>query len=160
MKECIRCRTVKESSEFYSDKRALDGLGSTCKCCIHLRAKELRLLNPEPRRKSERKYRANNRERENARSIKYNREHPEKRRAIARKHLYGLSQARFSEILETQLGMCPICGAHLKSPHVDHCHSISAVRGLLCGNCNRVLGIFKDSIGRFLSAALYLERHK
>lgn len=40
---------------------------------------------------------------------------------------------------------------------VDHCHSSGEVRGLLCHNCNRALGLFKDSRENLLNAVEYLE---
>ena len=42
MKICIRCKLEKEESEFYVDKRAGDGLFSSCKRCISVRQKEHR----------------------------------------------------------------------------------------------------------------------
>lgn len=40
---------------------------------------------------------------------------------------------------------------------VDHCHSSGVVRGLLCHNCNRALGLLKDSTRNLESAIRYLE---
>jgi hypothetical protein len=40
---------------------------------------------------------------------------------------------------------------------VDHCHSSGEVRGLLCHNCNRALGLLKDSVDSLMRAARYLE---
>ena len=41
---------------------------------------------------------------------------------------------------------------------VDHCHVTGVVRGLLCHNCNRALGLFKDNIESLNTAILYLEK--
>lgn len=61
---------------------------------------------------------------------------------------YGLTLAQFNDLAEKQGGVCAICGElpHGNSPkssvlHVDHDHTTGKVRGLLCGPCNRVLGI-------------------
>lgn len=40
---------------------------------------------------------------------------------------------------------------------VDHCHTTRDVRGLLCHNCNRALGLFQDSTYNLASAIRYLE---
>jgi hypothetical protein len=40
---------------------------------------------------------------------------------------------------------------------VDHCHATGKVRGLLCHNCNRALGLMQDNIENIKRAADYLE---
>lgn len=40
---------------------------------------------------------------------------------------------------------------------VDHCHSSGKVRGLLCHNCNRALGLFQDSMSSLTRAIEYLK---
>lgn len=41
--------------------------------------------------------------------------------------------------------------------NVDHDHKTRNVRGLLCHNCNRALGLLKDNINSLKSAISYLE---
>ncbi len=68
-------------------------------------------------------------------------------------------------LLEAQNNLCAICkevgfdmNKHVRSPlNVDHCHSTGAVRGLLCHNCNRALGLLKDDTNRIKTAIEYLE---
>lgn len=75
-------------------------------------------------------------------------------------HKYKLSGGDLALVLN-QIE-CHICGtpfefAHDK--HVDHDHSTGAIRGVLCGGCNRGLGCFVDNPSRMRSAADYIERH-
>lgn len=59
---------------------------------------------------------------------------------------------------------CQICGKtgtndSLKDKlHVDHDHATGEIRGMLCDNCNKGLGCFKDDPERLLAAIYYLER--
>lgn len=74
------------------------------------------------------------------------------------KHLYGITENQYSEMLISQNGCCKICKtaatSFKKRLSVDHCHFSNRVRGLLCSNCNRGLGLLKDS-PEILSAAIF-----
>lgn len=75
---------------------------------------------------------------------------------------YGITRAQYDEMLARQDGCCGICGGRVDANdrrrlHVDHDHETGAVRGLLCGSCNRGLGSFKDDIDRLRKAVKYLE---
>ena len=67
-----------------------------------------------------------------------------------------MSQVEFDELLARQDGMCSICGSAMSKPAVDHDHRTGAIRGLLCGPCNRGLGHFRDDPDLCERAALYL----
>jgi len=73
---------------------------------------------------------------------------------------YGITLADYDEMLENQGGGCAICG---KTPaeegrhlSVDHDHETGEVRGLLCVDCNRGLGCFRDNSNLCRFAAQYL----
>lgn len=75
---------------------------------------------------------------------------------------WGVSPDRYAAALE--LG-CEICGDKPDVLHVDHDHSCcgkrsstcgKCVRGFLCGNCNRALGMFRDDTTRLSAAIAYL----
>jgi len=79
----------------------------------------------------------------------------------------GVSE--YERLFEVQQGRCMICGRqeghrnqYGKSCRlaVDHDHTTGKVRGLLCNNCNRGLGRFKDSIELLEAAIRYLKREQ
>lgn len=81
---------------------------------------------------------------------------------------YGLTPATYEALLQSQRGVCAICGMpprdlsvsrHARL-HVDHDHATGVVRGLLCMSCNRALGWFRDHAGLLASAIDYLKRSK
>jgi len=78
---------------------------------------------------------------------------------------YSLSRESFDAILAAQNGACAICDrAFVESPQVDHDHSCCAydgscgrcVRGLLCGSCNRAVGLMGDDADRLMAASAYI----
>lgn len=78
---------------------------------------------------------------------------------------YGISADQYDTMFEGQLGVCKLCGSEgfvMKETHklrlvVDHCHKDGHVRGLLCHNCNRALGLLKDNTETLNKAIAYLE---
>jgi hypothetical protein len=53
--------------------------------------------------------------------------------------------------------VCQICGLKdRRSLNIDHCHTTGKVRGLLCDNCNKGLGLFKDNPDLLNNAVKYL----
>lgn len=95
-------------------------------------------------------------------ATKHNR--PKQTREQKRKYLitsYGLTEDEFATMLEKQNNSCAICGTKdwgKPSPSIDHCHITGKVRGLLCNNCNRGLGLLKDSTEVIKNAIKYLRR--
>ncbi|MCH5645168.1 endonuclease VII domain-containing protein [Gordonia sp. ABSL49_1] len=80
---------------------------------------------------------------------------------------YGITPEEYSAALDRG---CEICGDRPDSLHVDHDHSCcpsrksttcgGCVRGMICGPCNRALGMMRDDPERLRRAILYLERAK
>lgn len=80
------------------------------------------------------------------------------------KRTYSLSLKEFNQKFIAQNGQCLLCKRDLSLEGnsgnravVDHCHTKGTIRGILCNECNRGLGYFKDSIATLLNAAKYLE---
>lgn len=73
------------------------------------------------------------------------------------KNRYGISEKDFDVMLLKQKGSCAICGKKTNQRlHIDHCHKTNRVRGLLCGSCNRALGLLKDNTEFLAQAIVYL----
>lgn len=72
---------------------------------------------------------------------------------------YGINPQRYENILLAQDNGCAICGSKQKL-HMDHDHDTGEIRGVLCGSCNRAIGLLKDSFDIVSSAAKYLKKWK
>ena len=73
----------------------------------------------------------------------------------------GLKREAYYIMLEAQGNCCKICNTDTVNVAgglvIDHCHTSNKVRGLLCRQCNRVLGLMKDNVQNILRAAEYLD---
>ena len=69
-----------------------------------------------------------------------------------------MTKVEYLEMLETQDGNCAICKIEQDPLYVDHDHETGKVRGLLCEQCNFLLGNAKDNLGVLASAIKYLEK--
>jgi len=79
------------------------------------------------------------------------------------KRKYGITADEYDQMLESQNGVCLICSGPPPNGRplvVDHCHSTGDVRGLLCNNCNALLGMAADDIQRLTAAITYLEKSR
>ena len=141
MKKCPKCDLEKSLSDFRTDKRKKNGVGTYCKPCSRTlsnqyKAKRLALQGDSLRKKLV---------------------------AVERKRLYGITQEQFDDMKNEQNGCCAICKDkldHGKNTCVDHCHTTNKVRGILCAKCNFGLGQFNDSIQRLKSAIEYISHHE
>lgn len=62
-------------------------------------------------------------------------------------------------MLTDQNRTCAICKNPFETrPEVDHDHGTGRVRGLLCGNCNKMLGHARDNVSVLNAAIQYLQR--
>lgn len=77
---------------------------------------------------------------------------------------YDLTIEDFYAMLAAQKGKCAICNKkfhieradRLGKIHIDHCHALGHVRGLLCRGCNVGLGFFKEDRLALKNAIKYL----
>lgn len=81
------------------------------------------------------------------------------------KRFFGITREQYDEMLAKQSGGCAICrqteieaSGRDRLLSVDHRHSDSEIRGLLCHGCNVSIGHFNDDPALLRRAAEYLER--
>lgn len=128
VKPCSKCLVSLPATDFYADARNVDGLYSACKRCVLV-------------------HRAATHD-------------PVKRRGAALLRKYGLSGEAYGALYVAQAGCCAICGRHesVRALCVDHDHVTGVVRGLLCGRCNRGIGLLDDGAAGVALAVAYLSR--
>jgi hypothetical protein len=73
---------------------------------------------------------------------------------------YGITAVEYDRRLSEQDGRCAICKEEptCRGLFVDHHHGSGAVRELLCGRCNNVLGWVGESQELLSRLAAYLEK--
>lgn len=143
-KECRVCKVSKIHSEMVSSKAYSCGIDTICKSCSRERVKNWRIANKDKR--------AEQIKRESGKPYTINKH---------LRSLYGITHIHYNEMLAKQNGCCEICGIHhtqlIKRLAVDHCHTTSKIRGLLCQQCNLLLGYAKDSQDILANAISYLK---
>lgn len=82
-------------------------------------------------------------------------------RNVSYQKLYGITLEEYNMLLEEQGGNCAICSkppdsGRAKYLYVDHCHNTIKIRGLLCSNCNKGIGFFRDDPELIEKAINYL----
>lgn len=70
---------------------------------------------------------------------------------------YGITTEEYEDMYLAVTGHCQICGEYWDILAVDHDHETGKVRGLLCQQCNRGIGIFQDDPIRVRQALTYLQ---
>ena len=111
------------------------------------------IRDPVKRAENRRQNYLKNRTKEIASMRSWQASNPERHAASRRKsHLllnYGITPETYEEILGNQNKKCAICDRLPKEGellHVDHRHADGVVRGLLCGPCNRAIGLISDDV--------------
>lgn len=135
---CIRCQKTKEESLFVPDKRLKGGYTNRCKECDKLRHKKKRKDNKES-------------------VANYNYKRYGYKNEAGQPFTYQEAQTLY----KNQRGKCAICGAELgsldvRTTHIDHSHNTGIVRGILCPQCNHLLGNARDNVDTLKKAISYL----
>ena len=131
IRPCTVCRRLLDFNHFDLDKRSYNGIKSSCKKCC-------------------RDYMSTH--------YKNNKNNVKDKNLF---QVYGITLKEYNTLLKTQNNVCAICKKenlpNSGSLAVDHDHETGKVRGLLCVQCNRGLGIFYDNISYLENAIKYLK---
>ena len=103
--------------------------------------------------------------------LKYKKENKEKIKILNQnlhlKNTFGITLEQYNKLLEEHNGVCAICKTkefikdsigNVRRLAVDHNHKTGKIRGLLCFNCNQMLGKAKDNKQILINAIEYLTK--
>ena len=106
------------------------------------------------------------REKRTAYCRQWRKDNPEKIKNSELKKVFGIDLDEYHSMLKKQDYHCAICGNGEAAINprtkkaldlaVDHCHETGKIRGLLCKNCNNMIGYAKDSPELLIKALNYL----
>jgi len=162
MKQCTKCKKLKNKSDFHARPHSRNGINSQCKNCCSERSRIWKQNNRERANARERARYSANIDAERARNREKIKSDAAKlsRRDYNLRRKYGINLAQYNVM--TQAG-CQICGTvepGTHNFHVDHDHISGCVRGILCGQCNKGIGHFKDNILLLQHAIQYLKQYQ
>ena len=136
-KQCTKCKETKDKKDFSRKKHTKSGLDSWCRKCHDI---------------STTAWRKKNKIRDAAKHKDY----------ILRKD-FGITLEEYNIMLKQQDNKCLICKTiKCKSGRafaVDHDHITNKIRGLLCSNCNHLLGKAQDDVEILSEAIKYLNKY-
>lgn len=139
-KWCQACTSWLPFDDFYTDRSTATNLRAYCRDCDNNRVRQYQALNKE-------------KVRENART-----------QHLRRK--YRITPEQYKALLKKQGGKCAICRraetsrntfGEIAALSIDHDHSTGQIRGLLCRNCNSLIGMAQDNIDLLKKAINYLK---
>jgi hypothetical protein len=181
LKQCTKCQNYKETSDFHKFSKAQDGLKPWCKVCV----REYDLAEDDPKRVMPRKLQGIKIHCRKCERYLDKTDFPKLRKNgkyltytyciecdnlighIGNLKNYGLTRDDYVNMEKSQNGVCKICGEpekYKKRLSVDHDHACCSgskscgkcIRGLLCSNCNRVLGQVNDNVETLQTMIEYL----
>lgn len=136
MKECTKCEVAKELTEFRFHKNKQIH-ANVCKHCNYLRDNAKRIARGDT-------YREVTRKRAREYRLTYKGMMNNRRGAWKRQ---GIDPDKAEAYFLEHHGLCDLCGkdveANGKALAIDHCHETGDIRGMLCSNCNRGIGLLQ-----------------
>jgi hypothetical protein len=111
----------------------------------------------------DREYYLKNKERlkkqRNEQAKEYYLNHKEQRKEYVLQKLYNITLEQYNNMLKSQDNKCAVCKNDFEQNDkicIDHNHNTNQVRGLLCHNCNIILGMANDNKEILQNAINYL----
>ena len=175
-KHCSLCKTTKYLIHFCKNSNSKSGYNYSCKECqkeyylknkvkILQNTKIYSRINKVKISKSRKIYTNNNKKYKQKYDKIYNLKNKDIRTNNRFKRTYGISLNDYNILFIKQKRICAICynketrrlNGKIVNLSVDHNHKTGKVRGLLCSQCNRSLGGFKDDIKLLKKAIYYLK---
>lgn len=151
-KSCRECSCEQKRKEYAANPEKYRAIG-----------RAWALANREKVRVKSKIWRDANTERHRASNKAWRTSNPEKVRTRELNRNYNISADEWNAMFFAQGSKCAICSRteHVgKNWHTDHCHATGRVRGILCHNCNHLLGGAKDKVEILRAAIDYLESGK
>lgn len=148
MKHCPDCGKKLAFEKFSKNKRRKDGRNTYCKIC---QSNRMKIYRSQPSVKE--KKRQYEREYIHRPNVKQHRQ------VYALNYYYGLTPQQREALWLKQEKKCAICKKTLiewRKSRVDHDHDTKKVRGILCNDCNLLLGHAKDNVVILQAAIVYL----
>lgn len=148
-KICKSCGLKKPFCEFSKQKNGKFGLKTNCNICHRKLNKDYYLANKEKVSERNSVWQKNDINKEAIRFYYV-------------KRTYGIDKDKWLEMLALQENCCAICDTFsekIKFFSTDHDHVTGKVRGLLCKNCNTLLGHAKDDVEILKKAIIYLKNN-
>lgn len=150
---CQKCKESKPLLKFHNDKSDKLGKHRRCKECMKGYRQNFNAQQMRVRKDTAKKWYEENKKR----CLSSGRNNWLKRK-------YGITTAEYNTLLEKQGRRCAICERSDTDRNrqryfpVDHDHSTGVIRGILCDQCNKGLGHFKDNPIFLRKAISYVRR--
>lgn len=157
MKFCPKCELTKELSLFPKNKSRPDGLHCYCKSCNNTNSRKYRKST-----NYQKQYYQQNKDYYKNKNQEYKvckrEEIYIQRKNYGLLKMYGISFEEKIEMCRKQGYRCKICDFSFNEKElvIDHNHTTKEVRGLLCSNCNKGIGLLKENKEILLRAIKYL----
>lgn len=149
-KRCCECKEEKSVELFHKNSAKKDGRHPRCKVC------HAQYESSPSRKKAKQQYASS----ERGKNVRVKHRLSQKCKDTTTKYRlatkYGLTLDQYTAAYTAQNGMCKICNTKFESLAVDHDHITNRVRGLLCIQCNLILGNARDNITTLVNAIQYL----
>lgn len=174
-RKCSRCKVTKPLESFRKASSKLLGRTYACSECLNFQIREERRKNPEKFLLRDKKWRSNNKEKFKSYCRGWHREAKKKNpesyslrtRNVYLKNKYGITLEEYNNLVEKQNNVCKICKSvderqsktNLPFLYIDHDHRTGTIRGLICQNCNTLLGFAKDNTDTLRFAFCYLTNY-